>query len=447
MAGGGAQGRQGARWGCQCSIYVKIGSTPETDPAAGGLNLSIRKLGTPELTLPPAEQQHDNMFVFGSAADANADANADGGRGKSPSTTDDASSFTFDTSFLPTVKNATPTTNGGDTPTAGGFKFNVPPTQDPTAAAEGGDETPLFGSTFRSRHEVGAGAAMKVCGACERTLPDGSYSQEQWRALFAGLIVFHRGTRRQGIMRCEECVASGNQLMIMKKGRKRSEEDDCPICQLPQPIERMRSTFRFCCMKRVCDGCILAADKRGMTDCPFCRAPAPEGDSQALAMIQKRVDAGDPVAIWHLGYQYAVGGYGLQKDVTRATELYERAAELGEQKAHFSLGYLYGLGEGVAKDTAKAIRHFEAAAVKGDAYARNSLGVLEYNAGNYDLALQHYMIAAKLGYQLSLDNIKTLFMKGLATKADYAEALRGHQSAAEEMRSPDREEALALGKK
>ena len=274
-------------------------------------------------------------------------------------------------------------------------------------------------------------ASTRICGACERELPDGSYSEEQW-------------TRRQSTRRCDECVAAGNQLELMKKGRTRSEEDDCPICQLPQPIERMRSTFRFCCMKRVCDGCILAADKRGMTDCPFCRAPAPEGDSQALAMIQKRVDAGDPVAIWHLGYQYAVGGYGLQKDVTRATELYERAAELGEQKAHFSLGYLYGLGEGVAKDTAKAIRHFEAAAVKGDAYARNSLGVLEYNAGNYDLALQHYMIAAKLGDQDALCNVKTLFVNGLATKADYAGALRGHQSAVEDMRSSDREEALAF---
>ena len=137
----------------------------------------------------------------------------------------------------------------------------------------------------------------------------------------------------------------------------------------------------------------------------------------------------------------------MQQDVMRAVDLYERAAKLGLKEAHLRLGYMYDEGEDIEKDTAKAILHWEAAAVKGDAHARCSLGILEANAGYYDLAMQHYMIAAKMGYQYSLDSVKLLFMKGLATKADYAEALRGHQGAVEEMRSPDREEALALSKK
>ena len=36
-------------------------------------------------------------------------------------------------------------------------------------------------------------------------------------------------------------------------------------------------------------------------------------------------------------------------------------------------------------------------------------------------------------------------MNGLATKADYAAALRGYQNAVDEMESPDRVEAKALG--
>ncbi|EJK46507.1 hypothetical protein THAOC_34820 [Thalassiosira oceanica] len=162
-------------------------------------------------------------------------------------------------------------------------------------------------------------------------------------------------------------------------------------------------------------------------------------------MIQKRVDAGDPAAMWHLGKQYADGSYGATKDVTRAIDLYERAAEHGLKDAHCSLGCLYHVGTDVEKDTARAIRHYEAAAVKGVVTARHNLGYVEYEAGNYDLALQHWMIAAKMGYQVPLNNVKTFFMDGHATKADYAEALRGHQSAVEEMRSPNREEALALG--
>ena len=235
----------------------------------------------------------------------------------------------------------------------------------------------------------------------------------------------------------------GNHLVLMKKGRMRLEEDDCPICQLPLPLEGKTSKFKVCCMTKVCNGCMLAARKRGMRDCPFCRSPLPK-KSQTVSMIQKRVNAGDPMAIYHLGNKYSDGDDGLEKDVTRTVELWERAAELGLKEAHHNLGCLYDEGTDVEKDTAKAVLHWEAAAVKGDANARCNLGAIEYNSENYDLALQHFMIAAKLGDQDSLNNIKDMFMDGLATKADYAEALRGHHSAVEEMRSPDRDEARLL---
>ncbi|EJK54894.1 hypothetical protein THAOC_25440 [Thalassiosira oceanica] len=272
---------------------------------------------------------------------------------------------------------------------------------------------------------------MKICGACVRELPDGSYGEEQ------------RGLR-QSIRRCEECVAAGNQLVLMKKGRTRSEADDCPICQLPLPLDPTQFMFNTCCMKRVCNGCILATRKRGMRDCPFCRTPTPD-EKQTLVMVQKRADRGDPVAIWDLGTQHENGHYGLEKDVVRAVELYNRAAELGVKEAHYSLGVLYVDGTDVENDIAKAFCHFEAASMCGDAFARFNLGIIEGMAGNSDLALQHMMISAKLGDDDSLNEVKRMFMAGLATKADYAAALRGHQSANEGMSSPDRTEAKALG--
>jgi len=95
---------------------------------------------------------------------------------------------------------------------------------------------------------------------------------------------------------------------------------------------------------------------------------------------------------------------------------------------------------------AKAFRHYEAAAMSGEVSARHNLGCEEFTAQHYDLALQHWMIAAKMGYQDAPDSVKGLSLEGLATKADYADALRGYQSAIEEMRSPNRGEALALGR-
>ena len=269
---------------------------------------------------------------------------------------------------------------------------------------------------------------MMICGACERELPEGAYSGEQ-------------RDRRQSIRRCEECVAGGRQLVLMKKGRTRLDEDECPICNLLLPLEGMQSSFEVCCMKLVCNGCISASEKRGMEDCPFCRASTPTEDSQSLALVQKRADAGDPLAIYHLGTKYQDGQLGLEKDVARAVELYKRAAELGVKYAHYSLGCLYDEGEDVERDTAKMIRHWEKAAMCGSVYARCNLGNEESRAGNDDIALQHNLIAAKLGDKEALDSVKDMFMDDLATKADYAEALLGYRSAVKEMRSPDRDEA------
>ena len=83
--------------------------------------------------------------------------------------------------------------------------------------------------------------------------------------------------------------------------------------------------------------------------------------------------------------------------------------------------------------------------MKGDALSRNNLGVVELNEGNYEVAVQHWMISAKMGYGKSLNNIKAMFMDGQATKAQYAEALRGYQTAVENMKSPQREEAKRQG--
>ncbi|EJK74971.1 hypothetical protein THAOC_03324 [Thalassiosira oceanica] len=103
------------------------------------------------------------MFVFGSAANADADSDVDGGRGKASSTEDVAPPFTFDASSLPAVT-STPTANGDDTSvTAGGFKFNLPPSQVLTVAAtEGGDTTPLFGSTLKSSQGLWSGVKTQT---------------------------------------------------------------------------------------------------------------------------------------------------------------------------------------------------------------------------------------------------------------------------------------------
>jgi len=225
---------------------------------------------------------------------------------------------------------------------------------------------------------------------------------------------------------------------------KKPEAHSCAICLLAIPFPE-HGTRHPCCMKAVCHGCSLAAHKRGLRrTCPFCRSPPPQNDDEFLVMIQKRVAARDPEAICQLGDEYFNGFSGLEKDLHRAHELWSEAAELGSTTALYKVGMEYCIGSYYgSNDKAKGIHCFESAAIQGDVRCRHCLGGVELEKGNYDRAVRHFLISAKMGLERSLDAIKDLLFMGFATKAQYAEALSGCQDAVEEMKSPDRDEAFA----
>ena len=175
--------------------------------------------------------------------------------------------------------------------------------------------------------------------------------------------------------------------------------------------------------------------------CAFCRTPVPTDNAAALAMAQKRIDAGDAEAINFLAVSYFLGAYGMKKDIQRAIELWADAVDLGSVHAHFRLGSSYYSGDGVDQDKVRAVELWQHAAMKGEACSRSGLGCVEYHAGNYDLAIKHYLISAKMGCKGSLDFVKLMFMEGDATKAQYAEALKGYGDAVEETKSHQRKEA------
>ena len=129
----------------------------------------------------------------------------------------------------------------------------------------------------------------------------------------------------------------------------------------------------------------------------------------------------------------------------RSFELWTEAAELGSLEAHYELGIVYYKGNRVEEDKPRGIRHWKQAAMKGHVTSRHILGAVEGENGNQQLAVQHWMISAKMGYEKSLNFIKVVFKEGQATKAQYAEALLGYRDAVEEMKSPQREEAKRFG--
>jgi len=150
----------------------------------------------------------------------------------------------------------------------------------------------------------------------------------------------------------------------------------------------------------------------------------------------KRVELNDPVATLQMGIRHNKAG-----DYDGAFRFLNKAASLGDAGAHFSLALFYHEGKGVEKDGKKELHHLEQAVIGGHPRARYNLGRIEEKNGRMGRAVKHWIIAAKLGFDGSLEILKDAFGKGLVSKEDFAAALRAHQAAVDATKSPQREAA------
>jgi len=216
---------------------------------------------------------------------------------------------------------------------------------------------------------------------------------------------------------------------------------ECPICCLPLSLAAKKYTINSCCCKYICDGCCHANMKREREQglemrCPYCREPIPKTKEEAINIAMKRVEANDPIGLCQVGAWYNEEG-----DYETANEYYTKAAALGDVTAHHNLSVLYRKGLGVEKDLKKELYHLEEAAIGGHSKARHNLGCYENDNGRVDRATRHFVIAANLGHDGSLETVKKGFMDGLVSKEDFEKALRGHQAAVDATKSKQREEA------
>ena len=219
-----------------------------------------------------------------------------------------------------------------------------------------------------------------------------------------------------------------------------SHKGECPICCLPLSIDKNKSSFMSCCSKTICLGCEYANRVREMKGgleegCAFCREPVPKSLKEFDKCNMNRTKKNDPAAMVRMGVKCKEEG-----DYEGVLEYLTKAAKLGDADAHYMLSLCY-MGEVVEKDMQKQIYHLEEAAIAGHPTARFNLGVYEAHNGRFERASKHYIIAAKLGDDDALEMVKKYFGHGLASKEDYADALRAHQAAVDATKSPEREKA------
>eukprot|EP00984_Skeletonema_dohrnii_P029323 scaffold19814_cov71-Skeletonema_dohrnii-CCMP3373.AAC.2 len=251
---------------------------------------------------------------------------------------------------------------------------------------------------------------------------------------------------------CQENHASQHKEACKKRAAELRDEllfkqpesthfGDCPICCLPLPLDREKSGMHQCCSKVVCNGCTFANNLRIMEErleysCSFCREPVLSTQEERDKQRMKRIEANDPVALREEGVKQYV-----KSDYSSAFEYFTRAAELGDVDAHYSLSLMYYNGHGVEKDKGKEVPHMEEATIGGHPSARYNLGCHEWNNGNTERAVKHWIIAAAQGDDDAISDLMDEFRSGIVSKDDLAVALREHQAAVDATKSPQREAA------
>ena len=125
--------------------------------------------------------------------------------------------------------------------------------------------------------------------------------------------------------------------------------------------------------------------------------------------------------------------YENKGQMETAFKHYYQAANLGDAKGQFLIGYMYEYGEGTNKNLVQAVRWYAKAAAKGNRGAQHNLGFFYYSGNgvvqNYRKAFEYFMMAAEQGKPDSMCNIGVMYEYGQYVRKDRREALKWYKKA------------------
>ncbi len=142
----------------------------------------------------------------------------------------------------------------------------------------------------------------------------------------------------------------------------------------------------------------------------------------AMRWYGQAAEAGDPKAQFYLGYIHDRGLRGAN-GLSEAVNWYRKAAAQGEVRAQFRLGLLFDSDPRLPRDPAAAQAWYEAAAAQGHAEARFNLARL-VEAEDAARAADLYALAAEAGIGQAAFNLALLRINGPDEVYDPSEAWR-----------------------
>src|SRR5437867_612320 len=156
--------------------------------------------------------------------------------------------------------------------------------------------------------------------------------------------------------------------------------------------------------------------------------PAPDltaKNREQLDQRRKAAQSGDARAQFDLGWMYA-SGLDVPRDYDRAVMWWQKAAAQGLADAQLNLGIMYQAGIGVAKDSARAVEWYRKAADQGDAQSQSNLGFMYQNgegvAQDAGQAVEWWRKAAELGHASAQYNLAVAYHNGEGVMEDFVES-------------------------
>ncbi|WEZ85878.1 caspase family protein (plasmid) [Rhizobium sp. 32-5/1] len=142
---------------------------------------------------------------------------------------------------------------------------------------------------------------------------------------------------------------------------------------------------------------------------------------EARDLNEIAMKAGSLAAYHNMGNLYRKG-LGVEKDISKAFELYLYAAERGHVEDMSNVGFMYMQGQGVKQDYALAMKWLSAAADENWSSALDKIGLLYLKGlgtkADIARAIDYFQRGTNVGDRSSMVNLATLYMKGTGVKKD-----------------------------
>lgn len=151
---------------------------------------------------------------------------------------------------------------------------------------------------------------------------------------------------------------------------------------------------------------------------------------EAEKLYKEAAEQNEPAAFYYLGL-LELNGYGRDKNLNKAIELYTKAANLGYSQAQYELSVLYSVEDYGVVDNEKYLKWLIKAADNNHKQACHNLGNIAIRVGKTETGLHYLKKAAQQEYLPSIMSLSMLYYSAKGANKDYASAIKYLTQAAE----------------